>query len=325
MNLRLQWISSAPNEFPKRVYIIQMQVKVEETDAFGYNWACSLCISFHRLIRNMRVILQIFSLSFCSCLDSRSDRQNYHCVVQENQRLNSVSQNGLSDEDIAHCSEHASPSVYLLNQMEIISVCRFHLVLLPANVEHHDLPYLSKTTNISQIAFVSPDKSAPGQRKKKSRCPYFSYEMAQRRWRQDNFMHANRHEGVYRLYCPVHSLTSAAASLQWIPSTGDLISEVFVSHRWSTDRYVQLPVFTSSRKIDLPENVMARSETTSLAAWGTTEVLFCAMLQEKANSRMSWYPTVPKRSQKERPPVRCDKKQLSKILSKGVKSCSLVP
>ncbi len=32
------------------------------------------------------------------------------------------------------------------------------------------------------------------------------------------------------------------------------------------------------------------------------------------------YPTVPKSSQKESPPVRCDKKQLSKMLSKCVKN-----
>ncbi len=44
--------------------------------------------------------------------------------------------------------------------------------------------------------------------------------------------------------------------------------------------------------------------------------------------KLSWqgvlcgYPTVPKRSQKEHPPVRCNKKQLSKILSKCVKNCS---
>ncbi len=38
-----------------------------------------------------------------------------------------------------------------------------------------------------------------------------------------------------------------------------------------------------------------------------------------------WYPTVPKKILKERPPVKCDKKQLSKLLSKCVKNCSLVP
>ncbi len=41
-------------------------------------------------------------------------------------------------------------------------------------------------------------------------------------------------------------------------------------------------------------------------------------------SGVNKYPTVPKRSQKECPPMRCDKKQLSKMLSKCFK-CSQVP